>query len=165
MSTGAKTCGPTTTNLNITEVHCRHLPGIGGSLGVVLTWGRCLPELEYFQKMLVQTLSITTPPIVQDFDWPALVQQVQREKGSEQVSIIDVGGGMPHLSVPSFLRAALISCGSTPDRSWDCASLALGEHSFIGGERNSVRPGIGDREGPDQVGGRPAPQSHHFHRG
>jgi hypothetical protein len=44
--------------------------------------------------MLVQTLSITTPPIVQDFDWPALVQQVQREKGSEQVSIIDVGGGM-----------------------------------------------------------------------
>jgi len=51
-------------------------------------------ELEYFQKMLVQTLSITTPPIVQDFDWPALVQQVQREKGSEQVSIIDVGGGL-----------------------------------------------------------------------
>jgi hypothetical protein len=44
--------------------------------------------------MLVQTLSITTPPIVQDFDWPALVQQVQREKGSEQVSIIDVGGGI-----------------------------------------------------------------------
>jgi len=102
--------------------------------------------------MLVQTLSITTPPIVQDFDWPALVQQVQREKGSEQVSIVDVGGGMPHLSVPSLLRiAATISCGSTPDRSWDCASLAVGEHSFIGGERDSVRPGIGDREGPDQV--------------
>ena len=93
-STGEKTCGPTTTNLNTTEVHCRHLPGIGGSLGFGLTFGWWLPELEYFQKMLVQTLSITTPPIVQDFDWPALVQQVQREKGSEQVSIIDVGGGI-----------------------------------------------------------------------
>jgi hypothetical protein len=43
--------------------------------------------------MLVQTLAITTPPIVQDFDWPSLVERVQREKGSEQISIIDVGGG------------------------------------------------------------------------
>jgi hypothetical protein len=51
------------------------------------------PEQENFQTMLVQTLAITTPPIVQDFDWPSLVERVQREKGSEQISIIDVGGG------------------------------------------------------------------------